>query len=235
MRKFRVEIWGDGADAESMIRAHAERSVQGFTTNPTLMRKAGVEDYEAFARKVLAKVTELPVCFEVFSDDVPDMERQARKIAAWGPNVFVKIPITNTRGESCAPLVGRLSKDGVKVNVTAMLSLDQIRDVARALNPAVPSIASLFAGRVADTGIDPVPMMREALKILSGLPKCKLLWASPRELLNLVQADECGCHIITLTDDLRRKMPLLGKDLAELSLDTVKMFYGDATKAGYKL
>jgi transaldolase len=233
--KFRVEIWCDGADADDMLRAYEGGLVRGFTTNPTLMRKAGVSDYEAFARKVLGRIRGAPVCFEVFSDDMAEMERQARKISSWGPDVFVKIPVTDTAGGSCAGLAARLSSTGVKVNVTAILALDQVREVASALHPGTPSIVSVFAGRIADTGRDPVPIMREALEMLRPLPLCRLLWASPRELLNLVQAEECGCHIITLTEDLRRKLPLLGKGLSEMSLDTVRMFHEDARKAGYAL
>lgn len=235
MRTFKIELYADGADAESMIEAHDEGLVKGFTTNPTLMRKAGVSDYEAFARKVLARIRDLPICFEVFSDESQDMERQARKIASWGENVFVKIPVTNTRGEGSEGLVRRLSASGVKVNVTAILSVEQVARVAAALDPATPSIVSVFAGRVADTGVDPVGVVRRARTLVAGLPKCKLLWASPRELYNLVQAEECGCHIITLTDELRRKLPLLGRGLEDLSLETVRMFHTDAQKAGYLL
>jgi transaldolase len=233
--QLKIEIYADGADLNDMLAALKQPYIKGFTTNPTLMRKAGVSDYEGFARKVLTHITELPISFEVFSDDFDEMERQALKINSWGKNVYVKIPITDTKGRSAAPLVGRLAAAGVKLNVTAILTIKQVKDVAAVLNKDVPAIVSVFARRIADTGVDPLPIMKESLQILKPLPKAKLLWASPRELLNLVQADQMGCHVITVTSDILKKLPMIGKDLAELSLDTVKMFYDDAQKAGFKL
>ena len=233
--KLKIEIYADGADLNDMLTALKQPYIKGFTTNPTLMRKAGVTDYEGFARKVLKDIKDLPISFEVFSDEFEEMERQAHRINSWGKNVFVKIPITNTRGESACPLVKRLAKAGVKLNVTAILTVQQVKDVALALDKDVPAVVSVFAGRIADTGRDPLPIMKESLQILKPLPKAKLLWASPRELLNLVQADEMGCQVITVTLDILKKLPMIGKDLAELSLDTVKMFYDDAKKAGFSL
>jgi len=231
----RIKLFMDGAYIAEMKEAYARRTVQGFTTNPTLMRKAGVTDYEAFAREAIAAIPDLPLSFEVFSDDFPSMEREARKIASWGGRTYIKIPITNTKSESAAPLIGKLAADGLALNVTAILTLDQVRAVAKVLNPAVPSIVSVFAGRIADTGVDPVPLMRDAVKILEGNLKAELLWASPRELLNLIQAEQCGCHIITATNDLIKKVQLIDKDLDEYSLETVQMFYNDAQSAGFKL
>ncbi len=233
--KLKIEIYADGADLNDMLTALKQPYIKGFTTNPTLMRKAGVTDYEGFARKVLKDIKDLPISFEVFSDEFDEMEKQAHRINSWGKNVFVKIPITNTRGESACPLVKRLAKAGVKLNVTAILTVQQVKDVAAALEKDVPAVVSVFAGRIADTGRDPLPIMKESLQILKSLPKAKLLWASPRELLNLVQADEMGCQVITVTLDILKKLPMIGKDLAELSLDTVKMFYDDAKKAGFSL
>ena len=235
MNNLRIKIFADGADISSMKRAYEEGIVKGFTTNPTLMKKDGVTDYEAFARAVLKEITDLPISFEVFSDDFASMEREARKIASWGKNANIKIPITNTKGESSIPLVKKLSADGLPLNVTAILTLDQVKEVAEALSPVVPSIVSVFAGRIADTGRDPVPYMKEAASILQAKPKAELLWASSRELLNIFQAEACGCHIITVTNDILKKLAMVGKDLAELSLDTVKMFYKDAQSAGYRI
>ena len=232
---LRISIYADGADVRDMIRARDEGLVRGFTTNPTLMRKCGVSDYEAFAREALQAVSGMPVSFEVFADDFDEMERQAKLITTWGPSVFVKIPITNTAGESAIPLIKRLSGAGVKLNITAILTLEQVRDVVDALHPDVPAIVSVFAGRIADTGRDPVPLMREAASIVAAKPKAQLLWASPRELLNIFQADEVGCHIITVTSDILKKLAMVGKPLEELSLDTVKMFHDDAAAAGYRL
>ncbi|HEX7707373.1 MAG TPA: transaldolase, partial [Thermoanaerobaculia bacterium] len=209
--------------------------VAGFTTNPTLMRKSGIANFEAFAREALESVGALPISFEVFADEFDEMERQARLIATWGDAVFVKIPITNTRGESSIPLIARLSAAGVQLNITAILTLEQVREVVDAIDSEVPAIVSVFAGRIADTGRDPVPLMREAAGIVARKPKAQLLWASPRELLNIFQADECGCHIITVTPELLKKLAMVGKPLDELSLDTVKMFYNDAKAAGYTL
>ncbi len=232
---LRIALYADGADVREMAAARDHGLVQGFTTNPTLMRKSGISDYESFAREALSATSGLPISFEVFADEFDDMERQARLIATWGDSVFVKIPITNTRGESSIPLIRRLSAAGVKLNITAILTLDQVRDVVEALDPDIPAVVSVFAGRIADTGRDPVPLMREAAEILEAKPKAQLLWASPRELLNVIQADECGCHIITVTSDILKKLSMVGKPLEELSLDTVKMFYNDATAAGFRL
>jgi transaldolase len=232
---LRIHLYADGADVREMKTARESGIVRGFTTNPTLMRKSGVSDYEAFAREALLVVAGLPISFEVFADEFPEMERQALKIAQWGEGVFVKIPITNTRGESAVPLIKRLAGAGVKLNITAILTLQQVSDTVGALNPDVPAIVSVFAGRIADTGRDPVPLMKEAASIVARKPKAQLLWASPRELLNVIQADECGCHIITVTGDILKKLAMIGKPLEELSLDTVKMFYSDASAAGFKL
>ncbi len=232
---LRIKIFADGADLEEMLQAHDSGLVQGFTTNPTLMRKAGVADYEQFARSVLREIQDMPISFEVFSDDIGEMASQARTIAAWGSNVYVKIPVTNTQGESTAGIVRELSRQGIRLNITALLSLSQVRRVCEALDERTPAIVSLFAGRVADTGRDPVPMMREAVQILRARPLAELLWASPREILNLIQADETGCHIITMTNDLLKKISLLGTELEVLSLQTVKMFYDDAAASRYHL
>jgi transaldolase len=232
---LRVKIFGDGADLEGMLALYRQPWIQGFTTNPTLMRKAGIADYQRFAREVLAAIPDRPISFEVFSDDEAGMARQAREIASWGANVYVKIPVTNTRRTSMAPLVRRLAQDGVKVNVTAIMTLDQVREIAAAVAGGAPSCVSVFAGRIADTGRDPVPMMTQALDILRGAPAAELIWASPRELLNVMQADAIGCHIITVTSDILKKLELVGKDLADFSLETVEMFHRDATQAGYSL
>jgi transaldolase len=231
-----IKIFADGASVPSMLESAKDPRIQGFTTNPTLMRKAGIADYRAFAREVLDVITDKPVSFEVFADDFPEMRRQALDIATWGRNVYVKIPVTTTRGESTAALVNELSHAGVRVNVTAICTLDQVRAHADALAGGAPSVVSVFAGRIADTGVDPVPVMRTALETCrragSGI---ELLWASPREVLNVAQAREAGVHIITMTDDLLKKLDLLGKDLDEYSLDTVRMFHRDASAAGYEL
>lgn len=233
--QLRIDLYADGADVREMKAAREGGLVKGFTTNPTLMRKSGVSDYEAFAKEALAAVGGLPISFEVFADDFAEMERQAKKIATWGDAVFVKIPITNTKGESAVPLIRRLSAAGVKLNVTAILTLDQVRDVVDALDAKTPAIVSVFAGRIADTGVDPVPLMKDAASIVKKKPKAQLLWASPREVLNVYQADACGCHIITATADILKKLSLGGKSLEEMSLDTVKMFFNDASAAGFKL
>jgi transaldolase len=230
-----VQIFADGADLETIKALYAKPWIRGFTTNPTLMRKAGVADYRRFAADVLRAVPDRPVSFEVFTDDFDEMERQAREIASWGPNVDVKIPVTNTRRESAGPLIQRLSQAGVHVNVTAVLTLEQVKTIAASLAEDTRAIVSVFAGRVADTGVDPVPLMREALKILQARPRAQLLWASPRELLNLVQAGEIGCHIITVTHDILAKLALLGKDHDDYSLETVEMFHRDAAAAGYTI
>lgn len=230
-----VKIFADGAEKASMLKLYADPRIQGFTTNPTLMRKAGITDYEAFARDILAAIPDRPISFEVFADEFDEMEKQAERIAAWGSNVYVKIPVTNTRGESAAPLVKRLAARGVKQNVTAILTLDQVRTVVDALAGGPAANVSVFAGRIADTGVDPLPVMKEALRIMAPHPQLELIWASPRELLNIVQASEIGCHIITVTPDILNKLALIGKDLADYSLDTVKMFRNDAMASGFGL
>jgi transaldolase len=232
---LKVKIFADGADKDGMLEMARLPHVAGFTTNPTLMRKAGVVDYRAFAREVLAEIPDRPISFEVFSDDFDEMERQAREIATWGPHVYVKVPVTNTRRETAAALIRRLSHDGVRLNVTALLTLEQVREVSDALGGTTPACVSVFAGRVADTGRDPVPHMEEALSIMRRFPNQELIWASPRELLNVFQADAIGCHVITVTNDVLKKLSLVGKDLADYSLDTVRMFHDDAAKAGYRL
>ena len=234
--ELKIKLFMDGAEVEGMRSAVATMPhIKGFTTNPTLMRKAGITDYTAFAKEVITAVNGMPISFEVFSDDFAEMEREGRIIHSWGPNASVKIPVTNTEGKSAAPLIRQLSSEGVPLNVTAILTLDQVRAVAEALDPNTPSIVSVFAGRIADAGVDPVPLMREAAGILKHLPRAELLWASPREVLNVLQAEETGCHIITATKDILAKLPLFGKDLAEYSLETVKMFWNDAKAAGYKI
>lgn len=233
--KLRIDLYADGANVGDMKAARESGVVKGFTTNPTLMRKSGINDYEAFAKEALAAVEGMPISFEVFADDFDEMERQAKLIATWGDAVFVKIPVTNTKGESAVPLIRRLSSAGVKLNVTAILSLEQVRAVVDALDANTDAIVSVFAGRIADTGRDPVPLMTEALTIVQQKPKAQLLWASPRELLNIIQADECGCHIITVTSDLLKKLSGVGRDLEDVSLDTVKMFFNDASAAGFRL
>ncbi len=230
-----VKIFADGADLDGIRKLAQNPLIKGFTTNPTLMRKDGVGDYAAFAKDMLGVIDGAPVSFEVFADEFDEMEAQALEIASWGDNVYVKIPITNTRGESSVPLVERLSARKVQVNVTAMMTLDQVRQVAEALDEETPAVVSVFAGRVADTGIDPVPLMREAVGILESRPKAELLWASPRELLNIFHANEVGCHIITVTHDLLGKLKGVGKDLDQFSLETVRMFYDDASAAGYTI
>jgi transaldolase len=235
MPSLRVKLFQDGADIASMIAARERGLVSGYTTNPTLMRKAGITDYKGFAQQVIAAIPDMPVSFEVFSDDFATMEREAREIASWGGNTYIKIPITNTKGQSAGPLIATLSKEGFSLNVTAMLTLAQVDIVAKAVSPSSRTIVSVFAGRIADTGIDPVPVMTEAIRRLSHLPKAELLWASPREVLNVAQADACGCHIITATPDIIAKLALFARDLNQYSLETVKMFYDDARAAGYKL
>jgi transaldolase len=235
LQKLSTKIFADGADFDSIVRLSANPLVKGFTTNPTLARNAGVKNYEEFGRKLLAAVPEHPVSLEVFADDFPEMERQAHAIATWGRNVNVKIPITNTRREFSGDLIQRLSADGIVLNVTAIMTLEQVRRVAQALDPKTPAIVSVFAGRIADTGVDPVPLMTEAVRLLSERPKAELLWASPRELLNIFQADSIGCHIITVTRDVIAKLDLVGKDLDQYSLETVEMFRKDAVAAGFTI
>ncbi len=232
---LRVKLFADGAEKKSMLDLYANPLIRGFTTNPTLMRKANITDYEAFARDILETITDRPISFEVFADDFDEMDRQARLIHTWGSNVYVKIPVTNTRRESACELIHGLSHDGIKVNVTAMLTLDQVCTVVGALADGAPANVSVFAGRIADTGVDPVPIMEQAVRMLRPHRQIELIWASPRELLNVFQADAIGCHIITATPDILKKLCLVGKDLTEYSLDTVRMFADDAAKSGFRL
>jgi transaldolase len=232
---LKIKIFADGADLKGMLEMYRRPDIQGFTTNPTLMRKAGISDYRAFAREVVAAIPDRPISFEVFSDEFAEMETQAREIARWGKNVNVKIPVTNTRGEPSHPLVKRLAADGIQLNVTAIFTLEQVREVVAALDPGVPAYVSVFAGRIADTGRDPVPHMVAAKALLAARPLAQLIWASPRELLNIFHADAAGCDIITVTNDLLVKLGGVGKDLGQFSLETVKMFRDDAVKAGFKL
>jgi transaldolase len=233
LKNLHIKLFADGANLKEMVAMYRNPWIVGFTTNPTLMRKAGISDYEGFARAVLDETPDRPVSFEVFADDLDDMETQARKIASWGANVNVKIPVTNTRGEFADPIIRSLSDDGIMLNVTAIMTLEQVKRVANALAVGAPAIVSVFAGRVADTGVDPVPHMIACREILECRPGAELLWASPRELLNVFHAEEAGCHIITATPDILTKLALLGKDLAEYSLETVQMFYRDALQSGF--
>ncbi|MBV9512148.1 MAG: transaldolase [Caulobacteraceae bacterium] len=230
-----LQLYGDGAVMTDFLRLYTEGRATGFTTNPTLMHKAGVTDYEAFARELLQHVPDLPISFEVFSDDFDEMRRQALKIAAWGENVYVKVPITNTKRESSLPLVADLAQQGVKLNVTAILTLEQVAGTVDALDRATPAIISIFAGRIADTGIDPMPIMRAAVAMSARKPLAEILWASTREVLNIHQARECGCHIITTPTDILKKLDMTGMDLDQLSQETVAMFYKDAMAAGFRL
>ena len=232
---LKIKIFADGADLDSMLKIAKNPHVKGLTTNPSLIRKAGVTDYEAFARKVVAAIPHLPISFEVFADDFPSMIAQGRSIATWGKNVNVKVPVTDTKGTFAADVIRTLSAEGVVLNVTAIMTVEQVRQVAEVLAPGTPAIVSVFAGRIADTGIDPMPHMRACREALASRPKAELLWASPRELLNIFQADEVGCHIITATNDLIAKLDLVGKDLVGYSRETVQMFYKDATAAGFKI
>jgi transaldolase len=235
VEELKVKIFADGADKAGMLEMYEKPFVKGLTTNPTLMKKAGITDYRAFCKDILTSIKDKPLSFEVFSDDFDEMERQALEIASWGDNVYVKIPITNTKQETCYALVKKLANLKVKLNVTALMTLDQVRNVVAALDPDTPSYVSVFAGRIADTGYDPLPLMTTAVEILKAAPAAELIWASPRELLNIFQADEIGCHVITVTNDILKKLSLVGYDLNEYSLDTVKMFYADAIQAGFKL
>ncbi len=235
LEELRVKLFADGADVASTLEMSRNPIIKGFTTNPTLMRKAGVTDYKGFALELLAAIPDRPISFEVFADDFTEMERQARAITSWGENVYVKIPITNTRSESSIPLVERLVQDNIKLNVTALMTLEQVREVHAAINGGPRCFVSVFAGRIADTGRDPLPLMASAVEILSANPLSELVWASPRELLNIFQADQINCHIITATHDILKKLALIGKDLDDYSLDTVKMFYEDGRAAQYKL
>jgi transaldolase len=232
---LKVKLFADGADRAGILRMYANPLIRGFTTNPTLMRQAGVTDYEAFAIDIVRAVPDRPISFEAFADEFEEMERQALKISRWGENVYTKIPVTNTRRESSLDLVCRLARRGVKLNVTALMTLQQVKEVGSALAGGPPAYVSMFAGRIADTGRDPVPIMAEAVEILRPHPNIELIWASPRELLNIFQADSVGCHIITATHDLLHKLALVGKDLDDYSLDTVKMFHSDAAQAGFEL
>lgn len=233
--QLKVKIFADGAEKTGMLEMAGKTWIHGLTTNPTLMRKAGISDYRAFAKEILGLIRKKPISFEVFSDEFPEMERQAMEIAAWGENVYVKVPITNTKREPVYPLIRKLVAKKVKLNVTALMTLDQVKGTVEALNPEVPSYISVFAGRIADTGRDPLPLMQESLRVMARNPKSELIWASPRELLNIFQADEIGCHIITVTNDILKKLEMVGYDLSEYSLDTVKMFYRDGRAAGFQL
>ena len=233
--QLKVRIFADGADKKGMLEVYRHPHIKGFTTNPTLMRKAGLTDYEAFAKDILSVIPDRSISFEVFADDFGDMERQARRIAPWGKHVSVKIPITNTKRESSIPLVHKLSQDGIALNVTAMFTLQQVQDVVGAVKGGAPCFVSVFAGRIADTGRDPLPLMAEAVKRLQEAPNTELIWASPRELLNIFHADDIGCHIITVTNDILKKLSLVGKDMDDYSLETVKMFYDDGQAAKYRL
>ena len=235
IEELNVKIFADGADKAKMLEMYDKPFIKGLTTNPTLMRKAGITDYEYFAKDILTEIRDKPLSLEVFSDDFSEMERQALKISEWGSNVYVKIPVTNTKAESSSALVRRLSDSGVKVNITALTTLTQVREAVGSLNPEVPSYVSVFAGRIADTGRDPIPLMTEAVEILRENPQAELMWASPRELLNVLQADVIGCQVITVTDDILKKLELVGYNLDKYSLDTVKMFYNDALQAAYSI
>ncbi len=235
LSNLKVKIFADGADKNSMLEMSANPLIKGFTTNPTLMRKAGVSDYAAFAQEIIRAIPDRPISFEVFADDFGEMERQALEISSWGGNVNVKIPVMNTRQQPSYDLLRKLAAKGVRLNVTAMMTLDQVQDASAALAEAPPSFVSVFAGRIADTARDPMPLMAAAVELLRPYPHLELIWASPRELLNIFQADAVGCHIITATNDILKKLALVGKDLYEYSLDTVKMFYNDGQEAGYHL
>jgi transaldolase len=232
---LQVKIFADGADKAGMLEMYAKPFIKGLTTNPTLMRKAGIADYKAFALDVLQAIADKPISFEVFSDDFDEMQRQALEIAGWGENVYVKIPITNTKREPSYALIRELSARKVKLNITALMTLEQVRDTVAALDPSVPSYVSVFAGRIADTGRDPLPLMAAAVELLRPNPLAELIWASPRELLNIFHADQVGCHVITVTNDILKKLSLVGFDLSDYSLDTVKMFHRDAADAGFRL
>jgi len=232
---LKIKIFADGADLDGMKEMYSNPLIKGFTTNPTLMRKAGVQNYEAFARRVVEEIPDRPISFEVFADEFDEMERQAVDIASWGENVYVKIPVMNTKKQFTGPLIERLSKAGVALNVTAVMLPEQVKSITDCLASDTPAIISVFAGRIADTGLDPVPLMAEAMEIISAKPKAELIWASPRELLNIFQADSIGCHIITATNDILNKLPTVGKYLNLYSLETVKMFYQDATAAKYTI
>ena len=233
--KLKIKIFADGADLPSMLKAAMDPAISGLTTNPTLMKAAGVADYESFAREALAKITDKPISFEVFDDNLEEMKHQARVIASWGDNVYVKIPVTNTKGVSTATLCGELSHEGIKLNVTAIFTIAQIEELLAHLSRETAAVISVFAGRIADAGVDPIPTMQRAKELMANFPKAELLWASPREVLNVVQAEQSGCDIITMTNDLVVKLKSIGKDLGQFSLETVQMFYNDATAAGFSI
>lgn len=235
LAKLKVKVFADGADKAGIIEIGKHPLIKGFTTNPTLMRKAGITDYEKFSREILEVIGGRPISYEVFADDFAEMERQARLIATWGKNVYVKVPVTNTKREKANAMVERLAKDGIQLNVTALMTLEQVKEVTAALKDGPHSYISVFAGRIADTGLDPVPLMTDALKIMKDAPKAELIWASPRELLNIFHADSIGCHVITVTNDILAKLKLVGKDLADYSLETVQMFHRDGEASGFKL
>lgn len=235
LAKLKVSIFADGADKAGMLEMYANPNIKGFTTNPTLMKKAGITNYETFARDIVEAIPDRSISFEVFSDEFSEMERQARKIATWGKNVSVKVPITNTRGESAIPLCRKLSGDGINLNVTALFTLEQVKSVVESVRGNAPCFISVFAGRIADAGVDPLPIMVKSLDIMRQAPNTQLIWASPREILNVIQANDIGCHVITVTNDILKKMNILGKDLNEFSLETVKMFYDDGKSAGFAL
>lgn len=235
INELTVKMFADGADLAGMLEMHDKPYIHGFTTNPTLMRKAGISDYRAFARSVLEAIVDRPISFEVFADEFSEMERQAREIASWGRNVYVKIPVTNTRREASYDLVRTLSMQGVQLNVTALMTPQQVQRVVGCVQGGAPAFISVFAGRIADTGRDPAPIMTEALEIMQAAPEAELIWASARELLNVFQADAIGCHVITVTNDILKKLALVGKDLDDYSLETVKMFFEDGRAAGFTL
>jgi transaldolase len=232
---LKVKIFADGADKVGMLEMYQKPFIKGLTTNPTLMNKAGIRDYRSFCKDILLSIKDKPLSFEVFSDDFTEMEKQALEIASWGDNVYVKIPITNTKSETCYKLIQKLAKEKVKLNITALMTVDQVTEVVNSLDESTPSFISIFAGRIADTGRDPIPIMASALDIMKKNNRSELIWASPRELLNIFQADDIGCHVITVTSDILKKLSLIGYDLEKYSLDTVKMFYNDAVVAGFKL
>lgn len=235
LKKLQVKLFADGADLAGMLEMYSKPYIQGLTTNPTLMKKAGITNYEKFARDVLLRISDKPISFEVFSNDLNEMVIQARKISSWGSNVYVKIPITNTQGISTLPIIETLTQENIKINVTAIMTVDQVKEISIALNSAVPSYVSVFAGRISDTGVNPIQTMIEVLQVLASNKNAEVIWASPRELLNVFQANEIGCHIITATNDILTKLKLLGKDLTEYSLETVEMFHNDAVSAGYSI
>ena len=234
-KKLKIKLFADGANLKDMIEVYNQGIVRGYTTNPTLMRKAGITNYEEFAKQALKLIPDMPISFEVFSDDSKNMEYEAEEIASWGNNVYVKIPVTNTEGKSTEALIENLSSSGIQLNVTAILTTDQVNKVTQSLNEYTPSIVSVFAGRIADTGRDPIPIMHTSLSMVRANKHCELLWASTRELLNVVQAEQVGCHIITVPNDILKKLSMLDKDLNELSLETVQIFFADAKSAGYKI